>query len=115
MRLPVLSSGLAAALLFAAFAATPAVGRLSDGSLANAVVVYPAESNLGGVDLSAYCKHKGYEDTKLVNNTGYGWVCYRGNTVVAISMTDACQWTYGPGAIDRMGDYNDPNSWRCWR
>jgi len=82
--------------------------------VAAAATLYPAESNLGGVDLDGYCRHKGYQGTKLVNNTGYGWTCYKGSSYVAISMTDVCHWTYGKRAIDRMGDYNDVMSWRCW-
>jgi len=116
MKFLTLAVGVSAVLLMAPNAGTTsAIGGSVDFSFALAAKAYPMERDLGGVDLSAYCHHKGYEDTKLVNNTGYGWVCYRGNEMVAISMTEACQWTYGPGAIDRMGDYNNPNSWQCWR
>jgi hypothetical protein len=74
----------------------------------------PAGADLGRVDLNAYCRHVGYDASKSLNNTAYGWVCYTDSRMAAVNVTDACRWQYGLRAVGQYGDYNNPNSWQCW-
>jgi hypothetical protein len=70
----------------------------------------------GGVNLDGYCKSQGYKGVIRIGNTAYSWSCQTASGQrVGISVTDACQWTWGnQSLIARMANYNDPNSWQCW-
>jgi hypothetical protein len=77
-----------------------------------------SRGKLGGVNLDGYCRSIGYLGTTLVSKNAYGWRCVpssEGDQLVGINMRSACQWQYNaPKAIDRMGNYHDPYSWKCW-
>lgn len=73
---------------------------------------------LGGASSwSGYCQSIGNSSASLDGNTAYDWHCITsGGQRVALSVMDLCKWQYhDPQAIDRLADYNNPNSgWECW-
>ncbi|HEY5956963.1 MAG TPA: hypothetical protein VIV60_10440 [Polyangiaceae bacterium] len=76
----------------------------------------PTPNQLGTPDLDGYCRSKGFTGVILVGSTAYDWRCHtETGTLVMFSPTAACTWTYAsPNAIDRTGDYFNPNAWTCW-
>jgi hypothetical protein len=74
------------------------------------------EGELGGVNLDGYCRSIGDVRSTLVGKTAYDWRCVTSSGGKAgIDMTKACRWQYNdPEAIDRVSNFYDPYSWRCW-
>jgi serine/threonine kinase PknH len=69
---------------------------------------------LGTPDWNGWCQATGQGAVELDNATAYGWRCSadngRGDDGDAV-----CDWTYGTQTTNRIRDFNDPNSWECWR
>jgi hypothetical protein len=92
-------------------------------SLAGALVVAgpaaaspPPPTQLGGLDLGAYCRSTGHADAALTGPTAYDWHCVGGSGNGDLAFDAACRWTYGTEhAVDRIGEFRDPTSVRCWR
>ncbi|MGB2571935.1 hypothetical protein ACPFP2_26315 [Micromonospora citrea] len=82
---------------------------------ANASPLPPQE--LGGLDLSAYCRSQGASDAVLTGGTAYDWHCRTADgRRTGLTFDAACRWTYATdSAVDRIGDFYDPTSVRCWR
>jgi hypothetical protein len=86
-----------------------------------AVPATAAETRLGGVDLSAYCKSVGYSGGAELTgprngpNAAYNWHCRSGNQTAPISVLDACRREYGdPRATARAANPDDAYSWTCF-
>ncbi|MFC0006361.1 hypothetical protein [Micromonospora siamensis] len=77
----------------------------------------PPPPELGGLDLGAYCRSVGAADAVLDGGTAYDWHCRTGDgRRNDLSFDAACRWTYRTdAAVDRIGDFYDPTSVRCWR
>src|SRR5260370_30130772 len=72
---------------------------------------------LGGVtNLDGYCQSIGDSSASLDGTTGYSWTCVTSSGQhTGLSFTAACQWQYHDHqAVDRLIDYNNPNSWQCF-
>jgi hypothetical protein len=73
---------------------------------------------LGGVDLNGYCRSIGNVSASLDGPTAYDWRCVTpsGNHVgIYPNITAACHWQYSDSkAVDTMGNFYDPESWRCF-
>ena len=67
-------------------------------------------------NLNGYCQSIGDSSALLTGNTAYSWVCVTPDGQhVGIWVDYACQWQYNlSGAIARLANYSDPNSWECW-
>jgi hypothetical protein len=76
----------------------------------------PPPTDLGGLDLGAYCRSAGYADAALTGSTAYDWHCVSGSGQQGdLAFDAACRWTYASDyAVDRIGDFFDPASVRCW-
>ncbi|BEL07065.1 hypothetical protein Q0Z83_052560 [Actinoplanes sichuanensis] len=76
----------------------------------------PPPTDLGGLDLGAYCRSIGYSDATLTGSTAYDWHCVSGSGQQgSLAFDAACRWTYSSDyAVDRIGDFYDPTSVRCW-
>ncbi|MEU8659166.1 hypothetical protein [Actinoplanes philippinensis] len=76
----------------------------------------PPPTELGGLDLGAYCRSIGYADATLTGSTAYDWHCVSGSGQQGdLAFDAACRWTYSSDyAVDRIGDFHDPASVRCW-
>lgn len=90
-------------------------GALAAVSPAGASSSPPQE--LGGLDLGAYCRSQGSVDAVLTGSTAYDWHCVGADGRRSdLTFEAACRWTYATGsAVDRIGDFRDPASVRCWR
>lgn len=76
----------------------------------------PPPTLLGGLDLGAYCRSIGYADATLTGSTAYDWHCAGGSGQGDLAFDAACRWAYGNvHAVDRIGEFHDPTSVRCWR
>ncbi|MEU1843003.1 hypothetical protein [Micromonospora sediminicola] len=77
----------------------------------------PPPQELGGLDLGAYCRSLGAADAVLTGGTAYDWHCRGGDGRLGdLTFEAACRWTYRTdAATDRIGDFYDPTSVRCWR
>ncbi|SBT40270.1 hypothetical protein [Micromonospora auratinigra] len=93
--------------LLAAALAAPAAAHASP----------PPPQELGGLDLGAYCRSLGAADAVLTGGTAYDWHCRAGDgRQSALAFDAACRWTYRTdAAVDRIGNFYDPTSVRCWR
>lgn len=67
-------------------------------------------------NLNGYCQSIGDSSALLTGSTAYSWVCVTpSGQHVGIWVDSACQWQYNiSGAIARVADYFNPNSWECW-
>ncbi|MEU4623900.1 hypothetical protein AB0G04_28490 [Actinoplanes sp. NPDC023801] len=74
-------------------------------------------TELGGLDLGAYCRSIGYADAALTGSTAYDWHCVSGDGRQGdLAFDAACRWAYATEhAVDRIADFHDPRSVRCWR
>jgi serine/threonine protein kinase len=91
--------------------------RLGNYFAPNSWQCFSNAQKLGLVNnLSGYCQSIGNSSASLDGNTAYNWSCVTpSGQHVGLSMTAACQWQYNNNqAIDRLGNYFDPNSWECW-
>lgn len=90
-------------------------GVLAAISPATAASTTPEQ--LGGLDIGAYCRSIGYTDATLTGSTAYDWHCVAGDgSKHDLTFEAACRWTYGTdAAVDRIGNFADPTSTRCWR
>jgi len=70
-----------------------------------------AQARLGGLDLQGYCQANFGRNVHLIGPTVNDWRCGRSS----ISILDACRQTYGYGARAAYDDFNNPNSWYCYR
>ena len=96
-------------------------------SAANAKPFYNAQQKaqtssvtLGGVDLDAYCKRRGYEGVELQGRTAYDWKCVKDGNSYGINMHNACRSEYGAAVRNQRGyirpgfsDVNNPYGWTC--
>jgi hypothetical protein len=81
----------------------------------NSSTAAPAAEQLGAPDFNGYCQATGQGSVSLVNNTAYGWAC-SANNGTGDDAQAVCVWTYGSSYMtNRIGNFNDPNSWQCWR
>jgi murein DD-endopeptidase MepM/ murein hydrolase activator NlpD len=67
-------------------------------------------------NLDEWCVRHGADDARLINQTAYGWACYRRGvpSQPAINMLAYCQDRYPQlNYIDFMGNFYDPLSWEC--
>jgi len=78
---------------------------------------------LGSVDMTHYCQNGWGLHAVLRYPNTYGWRC-GSNTQPAnqshpgdqnVSVDDACVLQYGNGAASHYRDYNDADSWFCFR
>jgi hypothetical protein len=75
-----------------------------------------AAGNVGGIDLTQYCQGYGYKSATTIGSTAYDWRCVADDgTYHGIDMPLACSISYGFDSKDRVGNFYDVNSWRCWR
>jgi len=75
----------------------------------------PGNENLGAPDFNGYCLANGHGNVQLVQNNAYGWVC-SGQNNVGLDAQAVCSWTFSsPNIANRIENFNDPNSWQCWR
>jgi serine/threonine protein kinase len=67
-------------------------------------------------NLNGYCQSIGDSSALLTGSTAYSWVCVTpSGQHVGIWVDSACRWQYNmSGAIARVANYFDPNSWECW-
>ncbi len=74
-----------------------------------------ATTDLGGIDISAWCKHVYGDITQAVNlnNRWDGWVCVRGASTYSINLNNACSWQYFSGAWANHTS-TSALSWRCY-
>jgi hypothetical protein len=83
-------------------------------------VVHPPRNNKLFVtesDLDEWCVRQGADEARLINNTAYGWACYRGGapSPPGINMLAVCEnWHPRLNYVDFMGDFYDPWSWGCF-
>jgi hypothetical protein len=74
---------------------------------------------LGGVNLSAYCQHLGYQTATLVAPKNVNcWRCYKQQNGwqywTDISVTNACRWQYNNKyAYGWYSQFSNPYSWVC--
>lgn len=97
------------------------VGRFMAGSLlvagcvsTAAVIPAYAETNLGGVNLGAYCSAAGFDGVRLLENKPWGWKCYIGNNNYGIDMNAACRWQYETSIAYARNTRNDAYGWQCY-
>ncbi|WP_229074661.1 hypothetical protein [Actinoplanes sp. DH11] len=76
----------------------------------------PPPTQLGGLDLGAYCRSLGQADAALTGATAYDWHCVAGDGRQSdLAFDEACQWAYGNEyAVDRIDDFYDATSVTCW-
>ena len=85
----------------------------------------PKTFSLGGVDLDAYCRRKGYDGVSLGSvNDPYSWSCKNSHTNwisasptwSGISVNQACQEQYPRYAnvFAKAGNWSDAYSWTCY-
>lgn len=67
-----------------------------------------------GLDLTNYCRLKGWSYATLVSFNAYGWVCigYDGSQH-GMDLNQACNWQYGYTWSARFRSFSDPYSWEC--
>jgi hypothetical protein len=94
------------------------VDRLADYYDPSSWQCYAHEKKLGGITnyLNGFCQSKHYTGVNSIHKNAYEWQCLdKNNTLVSISVADACQWYYQRNdAIDLLVNFNDPNGWECW-
>jgi len=76
-----------------------------------------ATTNLGGLNLNAYCSAKYGTWPQNFESNPYYWVCVNPsatNNNRPINMNSACLWQYGSGAWAALAFYS-PYGWRCYR
>jgi hypothetical protein len=72
----------------------------------------PPKPQGGPIDINGYCRHEGYIEAVLTDNTAYGWKCRAADgTLDGMTMWYACDWQYGGGTPQFV--YSDPYSWTC--
>jgi eukaryotic-like serine/threonine-protein kinase len=94
-----------------------AISRMLNYNDANSWQCFTNAQKLGmASNLNGYCQSIGDNSALLNGNTAYSWVCVTpGGQHVGIWVDSACQWQYNiSGAIARVADYFNPNSWECW-
>ncbi|BAL87541.1 hypothetical protein AMIS_23210 [Actinoplanes missouriensis 431] len=75
----------------------------------------PPPTQLGGLDIGAYCRSIGYADAALTGTTAYDWHCVAGGRQGDLAFDAACRWQYGnEHVVDRIDDFYDPTSVSCW-
>jgi hypothetical protein len=75
----------------------------------------PPPTQLGGIDLGAYCRTIGYADAALTGSTAYDWHCTDGGRQGDLAFDAACRAQYGnEHIVDRIADFYDPTSVSCW-
>lgn len=92
-----------------------------------AAVTPPASAarDLGGLNLSAWCKastpsRSSYVTTVSPHNA-YSWRCvwkgyaHNGYITSGMDLNRACRWTYGGKAYAKTNKPSSPTSWRCYR
>lgn len=70
-----------------------------------------AQVRLGGLDLQSYCNANFGRNVHRIGPTVNDWRCGRRS----FSVNHACRWTYGPGARAAYSNFNDANTWYCYR
>lgn len=88
----------------------------------------PAATNLGGLDLSAYCKSEASSNKDLAyaehSGSAYNWRCWSATGTIwtgykwwssSIDMNAACRWRYGAGAWASTNGSSAPTAWQCYR
>ncbi len=75
-----------------------------------------AVTDLGGINISNWCKHWLGDITQVVNinNQWDGWRCARDANLYQINLNNACNWQYGGGAWANHTS-SSMYSWRCYR
>jgi|GEM_PF-2199605 len=94
-----------------------AISRMLNYSDPNSWQCFTNAQKLGmASNLNGYCQSIGDSSALLAGSTAYSWVCVTpGGQHVGIWVDSACQWQYNiSGAIARVANYFDPNSWECW-
>ncbi len=93
------------------------IGRLSDYYTSAGWQCMTGGQKVGmATNWNGYCQSIGNTSASLDANNGYGWNCVApSGQHVALSVTSLCGWQYNiSGAVDRLANYYDPNSWECW-
>ncbi len=118
-------------LLVVGATAVPAATGIEDGSPFG-VKEASAATQLGGLNLKAFCQYKWGGNVALRPPSDAGtWVCETVSYVYVlcpmivcmeprdqdhgIDTNEACRWQYGSGAYARASNWSDPYSWRCYR
>jgi hypothetical protein len=93
------------------------VGLASVLIAVNPAAATTAPQELGGLDIGAYCRSLGKAGATLTGSTAYDWHCVGADGRHSdLLLDEACRWTYATGdAVDRIGDFRDPTSVKCWR
>lgn len=79
-----------------------------------------AATELGSVDLSAFCRSTGWDGAVLEGpvqapNAAYGWRCARGASRGSVDVQAACRAQYAaPAATASPQNVDDAYSWRCY-
>jgi hypothetical protein len=101
-------------------APTRAVSKNTVASSTARAVAPPAGATvtpalLGTPDWNGYCQATGQGSVQLVSDNAYGWHCSADNGT-GDDANAVCAWTFHTSTItNRVSDFNDPNSWQCWR
>jgi hypothetical protein len=79
----------------------------------------PAQAavNLDGINVTKACRgmYGPSYDAETVGTTAYDWRCSsNGGPKLGVDMPGACHNQIGPSTVDRIGNFNDVNSWQCW-
>lgn len=77
------------------------------------------DTNLGGINLAAYCNVRGYPDVVLEGpsegpGAAYGWRCKSGSQTYGIDMSAACREQFTSIAYAVILDPDQSESWRCF-
>ena len=66
-------------------------------------------------DFNGYCQATGQGAVQLLANNAYGWHC-SGDNGTGDDAEAVCEWSNGgtTQVTNRIGNFNDPNSWQCW-
>ena len=83
------------------------------GTASAAAIYAPIDQD----QLDRYCRSEGFAQASLTKANAYGWRCTSSGSTGHIPMRKVCQ-SILPGRvalIDRVSNYHDPYSWKCYQ
>jgi fibro-slime domain-containing protein len=96
------------------FTAVQSVARISSIQLG---LLQQVEPSVTDSELNQWCISHGADEVRLINETVYGWACYKdgASSPPGINMLEFCQDKYpGQNYVNFHGDFYDPLSWECF-
>ncbi|MFL6118615.1 serine/threonine-protein kinase [Actinophytocola sp.] len=94
--------------------APPVVTTTPPGVTTSAVAAPKPRELLGAPDWDGYCSATGQGRAELKGLGAYSWHC-SGDNGIGDDGDAVCDWTYQTQTTNRIRNFNDPNSWECWR